>query len=268
MSSDIWAFCDLDDTLFATGRKVPEALRARTAALDQGGEPHSFLTRPQVTLLDRLLQDATLIPVTGRDPEAFARLHLPLSSRFTSWAILDHGASVRRPGGQPDRVWANVMQDELESHAEALLLAYQTAQHINELGYLGLSVRLHRLAGSSGEAQHGPPLMVVIKHPYGLQGSLDGFAEQWREWNAEVGLRLRYFANGNNLTLIAPSVSKEAAVEYVMGQLESENGSAVLTLGLGDSLADAPFMALCDFALTPGQGQLMRAVLEHPLEQR
>ena len=64
-------------------------------------------------------------------------------------------------------------------------------------------------------------------------------------------------------------MSKEAAVTYVQEQLREESeDQELLTLGLGDSLADVAFMNLCDFALTPGDSQLMHAVLENELEQR
>ncbi len=251
------AFCDLDDTLFFTGRKLEESLRSSTATLDRTGEPHSFVSRHQAHLLGTLLQGATLVPVTGRDPEAFGRVQLS----FPSWAILDHGATVLRPGGLEDRVWQLVMQEVLADQAEALRLAAQAAQHISDLMHLGCTVRLHETGGL--------PMMVVVKHPYALQHSLDQMSAQWALWRQEAGVDLRYFANGNNLTLIARGVSKETAVQYVQEQLREEHeDQELLTLGLGDSLADAPFMNLCDFALTPGDSQLMRGLLENELEQR
>lgn len=257
------AFCDLDDTLFYTGRKLEEALRGGTATLDRLGEPHSYLSRHQAHLLGTLLAGATLIPVTGRDPEAYGRVQLP----FGSWAILDHGATVLRPPVQPgqggllDRVWQLVMHEALEDQEQALRLSAQAAVHISDLMHLGCTVRLHEADGL--------PMMVVVKHPYALQNSLDTLSQQWALWRQEAGTHLRFFANGNNLTLIARGVSKEAAVEYVLGQLrEGSEDQELLTLGLGDSLADAPFMNLCDFALTPGDSQLMRGVLENELEQR
>ncbi|WP_424951631.1 hypothetical protein [Deinococcus sp.] len=257
------ALCDLDDTLFFTGRKLDEALRSGTATLDRLGEPHSFHSRQQTHLLGTLLRGATLIPVTGRDPEAFGRVQMA----FDSWAVLDHGATVLRPPsrpgqrGFPDRVWQLVMQETLEDQAEALRLSAQAATHISELMHLDCTVRLH--------ASGGQPMMVVVKHPYALQNSLDLLSQQWALWRQEAGTDLRFFANGNNLTLIARGVSKEAAVEYVLGQLREESpDQELLILGLGDSLADAPFMNLCDFALTPGDSQLMRGLLENELEQR
>ncbi len=251
------AFCDLDDTLFFTGRKLGEALRSGTATLDRLGEPHSFHSRHQAHLLGTLLQGATIVPVTGRDPEAYERVVMS----FESWAILDHGATVLKPGGQPDRVWQLVMQEMLEDQAGALRLAAQAAQHISDLMHLDCTVRLHEAGGH--------PMMVVVKHPYALQNSLDAMSVQWALWRQDAGIDLRYFANGNNLTLIARGVSKEAAVTYVLEQLREESeDQELLTLGLGDSLADVAFMNLCDFALTPGDSQFMRAVLENELEQR
>jgi hydroxymethylpyrimidine pyrophosphatase-like HAD family hydrolase len=262
------AFCDLDDTLFFTGRKLDEALRASTATLDRMGAPHSFMSRNQAHLLGTLLSGATIIPVTGRDPEAFGRVQL----KFESWAILDHGATVLRPPaqpgqtGQPDRVWSLVIQETLAEQEQALRLAAQAAGHISDLMHLDCTVRLHE-AGIPGTG--GLAMMVVVKHPYALQNSLDILSQQWALWRQDAGIDLRFFANGNNLTLIARGVSKETAVEYVLEQVQDELGEQeLLTLGLGDSLADAPFMNLCDFAITPGDSQLMRGLLENEFEQR
>ncbi|ADV68779.1 hypothetical protein [Deinococcus maricopensis] len=251
----ILAFTDLDDTLFQTARKLPEALRAQAATVDRDGEPHSFMTAHQVHLLTHLLQDATVIPVTGRDEDAYARVTLD----FPSWAILNHGATVLRPGGTRDRIWDSVITEVLEGTDQQLRFAAQAAEHISMLEQLDCTVRLHET--------NGLPMMVVVKHPYALQHSLDRMASAWQEWLADARINLRYFANGNNLTLIHPDITKEAAVQYVLEQ-ERQDDEPVFTVGLGDSLADAPFMNLLDFAVTPRDSQIMRALLDTPLEQR
>ena len=98
------------------------------------------------------------------------------------------------------------------------------------------------------------PLYLVAKHPGGDAGALDVLQD-------EVFGRAdpaAYFVhrNGNNLSLVPRFLGKERAVEYVV---ERHLGpEPVLTIGAGDSLTDAPFLALCDFSLMPRGCQLAR----------
>lgn len=60
---------DLDDTLFQTRRKMVDELALepfRTGAVDRTLNPRSFMTEEQSMLVDWLLEQAELIPVTAR----------------------------------------------------------------------------------------------------------------------------------------------------------------------------------------------------------
>ena len=61
---------DLDDTLFQTRRKMVDELALepfRTGAVDRTLNPRSFMTEEQSMLVDWLLEQAELIPVTARE---------------------------------------------------------------------------------------------------------------------------------------------------------------------------------------------------------
>jgi len=70
----------------------------------------------------------------------------------------------------------------------------------------------------------------------------------------------RYFVhlNDNNLTVVPRCLGKHRAVEYVLNRYTE--GQPALSLGFGDSLSDAPFLAACDFAVMPRKSQLLRAL--------
>ncbi|MGI8747391.1 MAG: hypothetical protein ACR2J4_03420 [Deinococcus sp.] len=234
----VLAFCALDGLLFAdavgAGREADRAL---------------------ASLRRELLGGAVLVPVgsRGRLPSP-AFLHPP-----ESWAILDHGGTVLRPGGEPDQVWSLVMRETLEGQGELLRLAAQAAGHISDLMNLGCTVTLREVQGL--------PLLVEVRHPHDLRHSLNTLAQEWRLWREETGLEGRFLGDDKQLTLIGRGVSKEAAVEYVLEQLRQEaegEGETLLTLALGNGPGDAPFMGLCDFALTPGDSPLMQKMLESP----
>lgn len=103
---------DLDDTLFQTRRKMVDELALepfRTGAVDRTLNPRSFMTEEQSMLVDWLLEQAELIPVTARGTEEISRVRIP----FHSWAITTHGAVILTPEGKPDEEWKAHMLGQL-----------------------------------------------------------------------------------------------------------------------------------------------------------
>lgn len=241
-------FTDLDDTLFQTRRKCPDGIELVPAALDRNGEPYGFQTPTQKRLL-KWLGAATLIPVTGRNPQAFARVQL----RFDSWAVLDHGATLLEPRGTLNLAWRERILALLEPQQAALKEAMKIADGLNRAYGLGCEIRT--------DLAHDTPFMVVIKHPQRDNAALSALAKLWRVHTKSLGLW--FFANDNNLSLIAAGVNKEHAVAWLLEHLQPD-----LSFGCGDSIADVPFMDKCDFVISPRQSQWLRASLEANLEQR
>lgn len=251
----IVAFADLDDTLFQTLRKLRPAeadpTRLKAATINAAGQPHSFMTPAQSALLDWLRRSGiTLIPVTGRDPAAFARVSL----KFQSWRVLDHGLTILDEQGQPEAAWAAQVTEHLaplqgELHRLSEWLRPQVAQ-------VGGRLTMHKA--------HGIPFMAVLKHPEVDATILARLQDAWAEAASEAS-GLTVIANANNVSLLPAQLGKAAAVRYLRQQYFPH---ATLTLGLGDSISDLGFMAECDFAVTPQRGQLLRALLHTRLEQR
>ncbi|GAA5512829.1 hypothetical protein Dcar01_01553 [Deinococcus carri] len=203
--------------------------------------------RPAQTLLAGLLAPAELIPVTGMDEEEL----LDVPAAFTSWQVLRHGAVVLNPDGEEDAAWRRLTLETLRVREEALRLAFQAAQHIGWLGQLGTEAELHE--------RHGLPLMVTLRHPHSLTHALDAAAREWRAWLEEGPFRgeLRLLGEPDRLILLPREINPESAVNYVLDQL----GEVDLSLGVSAAAADAAFLALCDYALTPGEGPVLQAAL-------
>lgn len=111
------------------------------------------------------------------------------------------------------------------------------------------------------------PFMTVIKHP---DADPEALAALQTRWEAAVddtdGTHpLHVIANANNVSLLPRAPGKAQAVRWLR---ERHFPGAVLTLGLGDSVSDLPFLRECDFAVTPAQGQLLRATAGVRLPQR
>lgn len=250
----IVAFSDLDDTLFQTRRKLPPGTAGLTpATLGRDGQPHSFCTPAQSALLAHFAASGvTVIPVTGRDPAAMARVTLP----FTSWRVLDHGLTILRPDGAVDAEWRGQVLEALAPLQDALA---DCAAAVSELaGTLGCRLSRH--------AAHGTHFMTVLKHPDADAARLERVQLALEAHLEARGYgELHVIANANNVSVLPRHPGKAGAVRYLRGR---HFPHATLTLALGDSLSDLAFMNACDLAITPPGGQLLRTLSAAGLPQR
>jgi hydroxymethylpyrimidine pyrophosphatase-like HAD family hydrolase len=250
-----YIFLDLDDTLFQTLRKCANgaddpALQMR--ALLPDGTPNSFATAKQQWLWDWLNQGFRVVPVTARDAGAFGRVDLP----FREEAVLNHGAVILDKHGAIDRVWMAMLMEDLPAYQTKLLalwadVAAYCSQHdgfkpklVQDFGVTWYGYIKHH---DGTEATLKTVLDTLIKpHPQVLNGSL--------YWHL----------NGNNLAVLPKIINKESAVRYLLARYQREH-SEILSFGAGDSKTDAPFMALCDYALIPKHTQLAQLLADAAL---
>jgi hydroxymethylpyrimidine pyrophosphatase-like HAD family hydrolase len=241
-----YIFLDLDDTLFQTLRKCANgaadpALQVRARLAD--GKANSFATAKQQWLWDWLSRGFRIVPVTAREMASFTRVELP----FVEEVVINHGAVILDKQRQADPVWMAQMQQALALHRGpfvslwAEIEAYcrqdegYKARLVVDFGVTWYGYVKHR-AGTEDILQH--LLDTLIKpHPAVLDGSL--------YWHI----------NGNNLALLPRCINKESAVAYLLARYQNQYGE-LLTFAAGDSRTDAPFLALCDYALIPKQTQL------------
>jgi hypothetical protein len=210
--------------------------------------PESTLHTPDPTAerertavgLSTLLQHAELIPVTGMDEADL----LSVPAAFTSWQILRHGAVVIAPDGLEDPSWRRLTLETQRLRAEGLRLAHQAAAHISQLGQLELDITLHEHSGL--------PLLAQLTHPHGLELALLQAEGELHEWldGGPFQADLRVLRQGETLTLLPRELTPESAVNYVLGHLSPE---VTLTMGVSAQEGDAAYLALCDYALIPGE---------------
>jgi hypothetical protein len=235
-------FLDLDDTIFQTEPKCPAGEPVRPVAHRRDGTPLSFMTERQRALLDLLFRAATVIPTTARNLDAFRRVDLP----FHHVAILDFGGVVLLPDGTLDKSWDSQVRPRARELARELTTHHQAIERFIAEQRLGAYARVI--------ADFDMPLYLVIKHPDGDCSKLQPIREKLAV-TADAELFFVH-CNDNNLALVPRFLGKERAVQHV---LERHLGpEPVLTLGLGDSLSDAPFLDLCDYSLLPRACQLAR----------
>jgi hypothetical protein len=237
------ALVDLDDTLFQTLRKCPsdvphDALVPLGFARD--GSPLSYATPRQQSFIAWLSDTAWFVPVTARSRDALNRVRIP----FTA-AICAHGGMIVGEDGAPDAEWRAHIAAEAAQHRPALeaLAAQVTAAGRD------LAVRIL--------TEEGIGLYLLVKDPgqdeHVLNAAIDQVAHR-----LPGGWTLH--RNGNNAAFMPPFLGKAKAVEALLPRLRARHPDAPV-IGIGDSLTDAPFMAMCDFAMMPPRSQLGIAAL-------
>jgi hypothetical protein len=210
--------------------------------MSREGEPLSFQGSHQRILLSLLLEKALVIPVTARNMESFKRVHL----NFTQGAILSYGAVILDPLGQVDETWREIIWPKAKRDKQFLRSVLNLANSLVKKESLAARVRL--------VSDFGLDFYLMAKTEPDKLPELTFLATQLAErFEAKV------FLNGNNLAFLPGWLDKGVAAQYFLDNhtpLPARSSSERLILGLGDSLADLGFLALCDYIMTPNQSQL------------
>lgn len=241
---------DLDDTLFQTRRKMVDELALepfRTGALDRSLSPRSFMTEEQSMLVDWLLDQAELIPVTARGTEEISRVQIP----FRSWAVTTHGAVILTPEGKPDEQWQSHMLRELAAYQERLTSMQRLITEMMEARGINAWARLNY-------EYDGTPIYLVMKHRDSTRlDELNAIADEIETLFPTSGFYIH--RNSNNVAWLPNPVEKGLAVSWLLDKLRAERG-VFPVIGLGDSLSDHRFMKLCSWFGIPRQSQFAEAI--------
>lgn len=241
------ALVDLDDTLFQTRRKCPPDVPEGDLvpmAFDREGNPASFATPRQLAWIEWLRRGTLLVPVTGRSVDALARVDLAFDL-----GVAAHGGVVLREGQRPCPDWQARIAAAAQAERAGLAAIAERFAALANAQNADVRVRILQEAGT--------PLYVVAKHnDPAREAELHALAADMADtvppgWTRHI--------NGNNVAYLPPHLGKRQAVEHVLGELRRLHPDLPV-IGLGDSLTDAPFLALCDFAMIPGQSQLAEHV--------
>lgn len=239
------ALVDLDDTLFQTLGKCPPDVPAEALApigYARDGAPLSYATPRQLSFLTWLSDSTLLVPVTARSRDALDRVRIAWTR-----AICAHGGVILNGGDVADPRWHARMAAEADAHSGSLAALSKRIEEEAE----GEPLRVRVLE------EDGLPLYVLAKH---ADGDVEALAAAIDKVVPEVPADWTIHRNGNNAAFLPPFLGKAHAVEFLLPELRRQYPDAPV-IGIGDSLTDAPFMALCDFAMMPSRSQLGAAAL-------
>ncbi|MGC6726813.1 hypothetical protein [Escherichia coli] len=241
---------DLDDTLFQTRRKMVDELALepfRTGAVDRTLNPRSFMTEEQSMLVDWLLEQAELIPVTARGTEEISRVRIP----FHSWAITTHGAVILTPEGKPDEEWKAHMLGQLAPYQEKLTSMQRLITEMMDAKGINAWARLNFEYCETA-------VYMVMKHRDSTRlDELNAIADEIETVFPTEGFYIH--RNSNNVAWLPTPVEKGLAVRWLLEKLRAERG-VFPVIGLGDSLSDHRFMKLCSWFSIPRQSQFADAI--------
>ena len=242
------ALVDLDDTLFQTLRKCPPDVpqeRLVPLGFARDGSPLSYATPRQLALIAWLSETAWLVPVTARSREALMRAQIA----FTA-AVAAHGGVILGEDGSPDQEWHAHVQRQAEADRSTLNALRDRIAIEAEARRADVRVRVLE--------EEGIGLYVLAKHQETDEAALHATVDAVL---GEVPEGWTVHRNGNNVALMPPWLGKQHAVRALLPRLREAHPDAPV-IGIGDSLTDAPYMALCDYAMMPQGSQLARAALE------
>jgi len=239
------ALVDLDDTLFQTLRKCPADVapeRLVPLGYASDGSALSYATPRQMAFLAWLGETSWLVPVTARSLDALRRVRID----FTA-AVCAHGGVILDEAGQVDVAWSDHIRNEADRHAEMLAMLAESVRRAALPATLAVRVLT---GGDVG-------LYVLVKHGDADDAALHAVIDTMAH---EVPTDWIIHRNGNNVAIMPPFLGKQHAVAALLPRLRARHPEAPV-VGIGDSLTDAPYMMLCDYAMMPAVSQLAAATL-------
>lgn len=235
---------DLDDTIFTTKVADPTCPSLECITHSPTGRV-SYLDAHARLLLNWIQQGNTLIPVTARGADAFARVRLP----FEHGAIIANGAIILKPSGEEDRGWS--------AHTRQLALEAKPAMEAASAALAqveGGTITAHRHATTT----YGITAKARDRSPAGVEAYISAARTALAAYG--LGDTLWAHANSNFLALVPHGISKQAAVQRMLATRPELAGRPLV--GAGDSTSDLGFMALCDVLMIPRRSQNASVLLE------
>lgn len=230
----IFLFLDLDDSLFQTRRKNPNGVIPATQTEDPTNV--SYMTRAQQLLFELFSKapQTRMIPVTARDFRQYHKTFLSQREDISTSVLYFGGAILH--GGEFDAVWRARIQ---ETYRNLSILPASLLEEMRAALRRPEYFKLFNVDDYYATVKAVPDCPAVLRE------------EVFSAVRALCPEDYLVHENGRALSLLPLCIDKREAVNYLLEKHRPE-----LSIGMGDSFTDWPFMEQCDFRLLPKNVQL------------
>lgn len=233
---------DLDQTLIYSERSRGETAIEDMIAVELYKERYiSYMTKPAIAKLQKLVELAQFVPVTTRIPEQYHRI-FGIRERFKpAYVIVSNGGSVLI-NGQVDQEWSSFIRKAVQEHCADRTEIAELFATISSAHWVKSNDLCDELFYS-----------IVVEREHLPHDEL----EELKLKLAPLGWS--YSLQGRKIYLVPEKVSKGAAIQYVKEKLAS-----TYVYAAGDSLLDESLLLAADYAISPVHGELGRSYSSHP----
>ncbi|HEW99035.1 MAG: hypothetical protein DRR16_21790 [Candidatus Parabeggiatoa sp. nov. 3] len=233
---NILLFIDLDDTLFQTKRKNPKGVIPATLSAKAGNG--SYMTQAQQHLFELFYESdkVKIIPTTARDFRQYQNTLLSQSPRIETAILYFAGMIIDK--GIEDKQWQQQIQ---QAYQQLKLPISQLLTQFEQLVDNHPQFTLYNV----------DDYYITVKAESDCpKATRDGLFSQLKTLETSEYLIHQY---DRAFSLLPHFLDKRYAVQYLIEKYQPD-----LTLGMGDSLTDWPFMQQCDFRIIPKEAQIER----------
>jgi hydroxymethylpyrimidine pyrophosphatase-like HAD family hydrolase len=227
-----FVFTDLDNTIVRHRSRLADADldQVQIVGTDESGSQSTVMTKADLGFFQALRDFGTIIPTTGRSMAGYRRLH-GLLPNFTSWVILNHGATILMPlDSTIDPVWLertkeimlHLTTDLLELYQQLLVLEDVV---IDDCRYAN-TIKLHQ--------EHNLDLYISVRASRSMP--YEHLQQQRQNIHKLLGLEQNNFEllHTGRITSVMPcQLNKKDAVLEIIKRLAND---PIETLGAGDAL--------------------------------
>ncbi|SCW44599.1 Hydroxymethylpyrimidine pyrophosphatase [Paenibacillus tianmuensis] len=225
---------DLDKTLIYSKNSMDDIVPEEELipVEENGGAYTSFMTKRAITQLSEIEKSAFIVPVTTRTITQYKRVFYFNKVLNLRYAITTNGGNILIDGS-PDEEWSALVQTALRTSADHLEVKAMYDQ---------ISSPEWALRGWLCDGLFYTMIIDPEKTPFER-------LDQFRETIHHMGWVLS--VQGRKVYLVPARVTKGEAMLHLSKRLGSKFIAAS-----GDSLLDASLLAIADYAIAPGHGEL------------
>lgn len=232
-------FTDIDDTLMKTKRKLKDFSNFPIGAYEKSGDPLCYIDPSREKIINFLMNDKIVIPVTARSFEALCRVQL----NFNHEKVINFGAHILDSKNEIVQEW----NDSIQKNQQELNI-------FNKVKFIKAEFKLQNHIELIERIEFDTFVFFNFRNSnLNLNQNME-FSKSLEDFLNTHNINNFYmYITDRDVTLIPNYIKKEFAVEFLLKKY-----STLTSVGVGDHKNDYSFMHLCDFSLFPNDSTLAK----------